>query len=348
MGKIGKIALVEDELRKKPRRWLVTGAAGFIGSHIIETLLALGQDVTGLDNLSTGSLANLADVEKRVGPAAWKKFTWQEGDICDVKACERAASGAEFVLHQAALGSVPRSIEDPVGTNEANVVGFIKLLRACASAGVKRFVYASSSSVYGDIADNVKTEERLGNPLSPYAASKRSDEIYAQSFSSAYGISCVGIRYFNVFGPRQNPEGPYAAVVPRWVEAILTGRPCQIFGDGETTRDFCYVANAVQMNLLAALYDGEIRHEVFNAAVGKSTSLVTLHSLLADEIHAAFGTPRAPAPEFQPFRAGDVRNSLADIKKGSAKLGYEPRFTLEEGLRELVGYLKSVSQRSAT
>ncbi len=322
-------------LRKNPKRWLVTGAAGFIGSHLVEELLRLEQTVTGLDNLSTGSLENLNDVRRRVGTEAWGRFRWVEGDICHAGYLADALNSVELVLHQAALGSVPRSIEDPLATNEANVSGFVRILKASADKRVERFVYASSSSVYGDITDNVKTEPRVGKPLSPYAASKFADELYALSASSAYGLSTVGLRYFNVFGPRQNPNGPYAAVVPRWLSALQRGEPCVIYGDGETTRDFCYIENVVQANILAATSERKLRGEVFNIAVGKNASLKTLHGMLCEALGVA------AEPELKPFRAGDIRHSLADISAAREWIGYEPTHTLSEGVRALATYVRT-------
>jgi len=325
-------ASVRDTLRRSPKRWLVTGAAGFIGSHLVEELLRLGQSVTGLDNLSTGFLSNLDEVKAAVGEEAWRGFRWIKGDICDPAAVSDALRDVEIVLHQAALGSVPRSIEDPLGTNEANVTGFVRILKAAADAKVKRFVYASSSSVYGDITDKVKTESRMGNPLSPYAASKHADELYARSASSAYGISTVGLRYFNVFGPRQNPNGPYAAVVPRWLDALKKGERCVIFGDGETTRDFCYVDNVVEANILAGVCEKELKGEAFNIAVGETTSLKTLFALLCESLGVK------SEPEYKPFRNGDVRHSLADITAARKQLGYDPKFRFADGVRALAAY----------
>ena len=323
---------VRESLKRSPKRWLVTGAAGFIGSHLVEELLKLGQAVTGLDNLSTGFLANLENVQSIVGEKAWAHFRWIEGDICDPAAVSDALKDIDIVLHQAALGSVPRSIEDPLATNEANVTGFVRILKAAVDAKVKRFVYASSSSVYGDITDKVKTESRMGSPLSPYAASKAADELYARSAASAYGISTVGLRYFNVFGPRQNPNGPYAAVVPRWLDALQKGEQCVIFGDGETTRDFCYIENVVQANILAGVCAKELKGEAFNIAVGETASLKTLFSLLCD----ALGVKSEPV--FKPFRAGDVRHSLADISAAREQLGYDPTRRFADGVRALADF----------
>jgi len=329
------------ELEKKLKggatsHWLVSGVAGFIGSHLLEKLLFLGQRVTGLDNFSTGFEKNLQAVRARVGETNFARFTFIHGDICDAASVKKAVSSVDFVLHQAALGSVPRSIEDPLATNEANVVGFLSLARAAASAGVKRFVYASSSSVYGTSPARVKSEAELGKPLSPYAASKRSDEVYGDAFSAAYGLSCVGLRYFNVFGARQNPEGPYAAVIPRWLDAMRRGEAGRIFGDGKTTRDFCYVDNVVQANLLAALAEGDLSGEVFNVAVGETTSLTELYAALSASMTSKGIVQKVLPPIFEEFRKGDVRDSLADISKAKRLLGYEPTHRLATGIEALV------------
>lgn len=324
-----------DDLLLAPRRWLVTGAAGFIGSHLCEELLRLGQEVIGLDNLATGSLANIETVKRTVGDRAASRFRFITGDICDPAACETATEGVELVLHQAALGSVPRSIEDPVSSNRVNVGGFLEVLLAASRAGVKRVVYASSSSVYGDAPGLKKVEHELGRPLSPYAASKRADELYADSFGKGFGLETIGLRYFNVFGPRQNPEGPYAAVIPRWLDSLARGEAGVIFGDGETSRDFCYVANVVQANILAAVAGQGAVGQVFNIAVGESTSLQTLYATLAELVSAKTGRPSKPA-RFEPFRKGDVRQSLADITLAEKLLGYSPTHALREGLELLV------------
>lgn len=328
-------AIMEERLRRAPQRWLVTGCAGFIGSHLTETLLRYGQTVVGLDNFATGHRANLEDVRAAVGEAAWERFRFIEADIRDPVACRHALREIDVVLHQAALGSVPRSVEDPASTHGTNVDGFFNLLLAAKEAGVRRFVYASSSSVYGDDPRLPKSEDRIGRPLSPYAASKHANELYAEVFSRCYGVETVGLRYFNVFGPRQDPDGPYAAVIPRWIGEMLARRPVIIYGDGETTRDFCYIANAVQANLLAATTrKPEALNRVYNVAVGERISLnalfSTLRSLLAERLPAVASLQA----EYRDFRPGDIRHSLADIAQARTLLGYEPTHNVLAGLRE--------------
>ncbi|TXF11028.1 SDR family oxidoreductase [Pelomicrobium methylotrophicum] len=336
------IARLGEGLRREPRRWLVTGCAGFIGSHLVEVLLRYGQHVVGLDNFATGFRRNLDDVRQAVGEADWARFRFIEGDIRDLAACEHACRGIDVVLHQAALGSVPRSVEDPLSTHGANVDGFVNMLLAARSAGVKRFVYASSSAVYGDDPRLPKSEGNIGRPLSPYAASKCTNELYADVFARCYGIETVGLRYFNVFGARQDPSGPYAAVIPRWIDEMLGGRPVAIYGDGETTRDFCYIANAVQANLLAATTRrSEALNQVYNVAVGERTSLNELFSLLRSLLAERFAWVASIEPEYRDFRPGDIRHSLADVSKARQLLGYEPTHAVLEGLREaLPWYLR--------
>ena len=333
-------AQLQQDLRAQPQTWLVTGAAGFIGSHLVETLLRLGQRVTGLDNLATGRRENLAEVERNAGAEAWRAFHFIEGDIRDAAQCAAACAGVDFVLHQAALGSVPRSIKRPQDTHGANVDGFVNMLIAARDAGVRRFVYASSSSVYGDSPVLPKSEAHIGQPLSPYAATKWINEIYAGVFGRSYGFPAVGLRYFNVFGPRQDPDGPYAAVLPRWMAALLRGENIAIFGDGETSRDFCYVANAVQANLLAAASAGEEVHgEAFNVAVSGRTSLNALFALLKEKLVARGAAPATAVAEYRDFRAGDVRHSQADISKAERLLGYVPTHSLAQGLEETVAWV---------
>ncbi len=327
---------VKADLEKNPRSWLVTGAAGFIGSHLVEELLALGQRVIGLDNLATGSRDNIADAAR-----GHPLFTFHEGDINDRGLVDVAVAGVDVVLHQAALGSVPRSIQDPQATHRANVDGFVTMLLASKDAGVKRFVYASSSSVYGDHPDLPKVEDKIGQPLSPYAASKRVDEVYAAALQTTYGIECIGLRYFNVFGPRQDKDGPYAAVIPLWVGRLLSGEPCVIHGDGETSRDFCFVKNAVQANILAGVAPSSSvpKHEAFNVACGQRTNLATLFALLRDGLVQRGHPELATAtPTFGPFRPGDVRHSLANVEKAADRLGYAPTHDVAAGLAEALDW----------
>lgn len=326
---------VQRALVAQPHRWLVTGAAGFIGSHLVETLLRLGQDVVGLDNFSTGFRHNLEDVHAVVGEEAWRRFRFIEADIVDLAACRAACGGSDFVLHQAALGSVPRSIADPVASNASNVTGFVNILVAARDAGVKRFVYAASSSTYGDDPRLPKREEQIGQPLSPYAVTKYVNELYANVFGRCYGIQSVGLRYFNVFGSRQDPEGAYAAVIPRWIRALLRGETVTIYGDGDTSRDFCYIANAVQANIAAALSDrADAVNQVYNIAVGDRTSLNQLFDMLRALVATARPEAAQATPSYAEFRSGDVRHSQADIGKAGRLLDFRPTHTVLEGLRE--------------
>jgi UDP-N-acetylglucosamine 4-epimerase len=324
---------LESMLRERPRTWLVTGAAGFIGSHLVERLLMLDQRVTGLDNFATGSRQNLDALRALVGPDRATRFRFIEGDIRDPAACQRACAGVDVVLHEAALGSVPRSVEDPLASHDVNVTGFLQVLLAARSAGIRRVVYASSSSVYGDHPGLPKVEEMVGHALSPYAASKHADELYAQAFGACYGLELVGLRYFNVFGPRQDPSGPYAAVIPIWFAELLRGGDVAINGDGETSRDFCYVANVVQANLLAATtVRPEAIGSVFNVACGDRTTLNELFGLIRDRVAQVQPAVAQRRPVYRDFRAGDVRHSLADIGRARAVLGYEPTHLVAAGL----------------
>jgi UDP-N-acetylglucosamine 4-epimerase len=319
------------EIAAKRRRWLVTGSAGFIGSHLVEALLGLGQEVVSLDDFSTGYQRNLDEVRASVGEEAWRRHTFIEGNVVDPDLCRQACEGVEFVLHQAALGSVPRSIEEPLRTHAANATGFLNMLVAARDADVRRFVYAASSSTYGDHPGLPKIEEEIGAPLSPYAVTKYVNELYADVFGRCYGTGAIGLRYFNVFGARQDPGGAYAAVIPRWVRAMLRGEQVAIFGDGETSRDFCYVANAVQANLRAALVADEAAvNQVYNVAVGERTTLNGLYAVLRELLPDL----DVPAPVHQDFRAGDVRHSQADIGKAARLLGYAPTHDLRAGLAE--------------
>ncbi|MEM1115316.1 MAG: SDR family oxidoreductase [Bacteroidota bacterium] len=315
-------------VRSKRRTWLVTGAAGFIGSHLVETLLEAGQSVRGVDNLLTGSMANIEAVRS----AGTGTLEFIEADIRDLDTCLSACDGVDVVLHQAALGSVPRSVRDPLATHDHNANGTLNVFVAARDAGVERVVYASSSSVYGDDPRLPKVEGEEGTPLSPYAVSKKVGELYANTFFDHHGLETIGLRYFNVFGPRQDPDGPYAAVIPRWVATMLNGEACVIHGDGETSRDFCYVANVVQANLRAALARPEAAGQVFNVAVGSTTSLNDLHTRIAQGLVEAGALADVPAPVYTDFRPGDIRHSLADVDRASALLGYAPTHTVEEGL----------------
>ncbi len=326
---------VQDELKSQPRRWLVTGVAGFIGSSLLEALLQLDQPVTGLDDFSTGRRSNLDEVRERVGRDRFARFRLVEGDVASPATCRDAVSSVELVLHQAALGSVPRSIEAPLESNAANVTGQLALLEAARQAGIRRFVYASSSSVYGDSEALPKLEPDLGRPLSPYAVTKLANELYAGVYGTLHAMETVGLRYFNVFGPRQDPEGAYAAVIPKWVAAMIRGERVLIHGTGETSRDFCYVANVVQANLLAAtVASGEALNQAYNVAAGHRTTLVELYGLLRDRLVARHPRLVGLAPEHGPFRSGDVMHSLADIGKARRLLGYEPTHGIERGLDE--------------
>ena len=317
-----------------PKTWLITGVAGFIGSNLLETLLQCGQRVVGLDNFATGHRRNLEDVQAVVGDEAWGRFQFIEGDIAQLDDCRTACRAVDYVLHQAALGSVPRSIEEPITSNRANIDGFVNMLVAARDVGAKRFVYAASSATYGDHPGLPKVEDQVGNPLSPYAVTKRVNELYAHVFASCYGMEPIGLRYFNVYGARQDPEGAYAAVIPRWVAAMLSKQPCRIFGDGETSRDFCYVGDAVQANILAALSEnGESVNQVYNVAYGAQTSLTQLFGLIRDELARQEGSIADLEPVYEDFRSGDVRHSLADVSKARRLLGYEPTHSVRDGLR---------------
>jgi len=315
-----------------PKTWLITGVAGFIGSNLLETLLKLDQRVVGLDNFATGHHKNLAEVQTLVSAAQWARFNFIEGDIRELADCRRACEGVDCVLHQAALGSVPRSIEDPLATNAANITGFLNMLVAARDARVHSFTYAASSSTYGDHPGLPKVEDVIGKPLSPYAVTKYVNELYADVFARSYGLETIGLRYFNVFGPRQDPEGAYAAVVPKWAASLLKGQTVFINGDGETSRDFCFVDNAVQANLLAAtVAPGAARNQVYNVAVGDRTTLNTLFGLLRDNL-AAHGVGADVQPVYRDFRSGDVRHSQADVGKAQRLLGYAATHRMAQGI----------------
>lgn len=331
---------LRQELVVSPRTWLVTGVAGFIGSNLLETLLQLNQRVIGLDNFETGHQRNLDLVQRAVSDTAWAQFKFVQGDIRKLEDCQRALEeGIDYVLHQAALGSVPRSLEDPIRTNSTNIDGFLNILVASRDAGVKRFVYAASSSTYGDHPDLPKVEDRIGRPLSPYAVTKYVNELYADVFARCYGLQTIGLRYFNVFGPRQDPDGAYAAVIPKWFGALLRDETVQINGDGETSRDFCFVANAVQANLLAATtQETEAVNQVFNVAVGDRTTLNELFSHIRELACTAKPELKDVSPVYRDFRAADVRHSQADISKAQSLLGYAPTHRIAAGLQDSATY----------
>jgi UDP-N-acetylglucosamine/UDP-N-acetylgalactosamine 4-epimerase len=334
----------KDELRRHPHTWLVTGAAGFIGSHLVEALLRLDQCVIGLDNLSSGKPENLDAVRSTLKPIVWSRFQFIQGDIRDAAVCQEACQGVELVLHHAAFCSVPASIENPAETHATNVTGFVNLLEAARHAGVLRLVYASSSAVYGDSPDLPHVEERLGNPLSPYALSKYVDELHARLFARTYGFSSVGLRYFNVFGPRQDPNSAYAAVIPRWIQAARDNEDVIVYGDGETTRDFCFVENVVQANILAAtIQDADAANQVYNIGSGQPTSLNALWQMISALLE---GAPRKPS--YLDFRPGDVRHSHADIAKATRLLRFQPLVPLSAGLeRALAWYRQAANAISA-
>jgi len=334
---------VQQSLEAEPKTWLVTGVAGFIGSNLLEALLKLKQKVIGLDNFATGYQKNLDEVRDLVSEEQWQGFSFIEGDIRDFATCEKAVGGVDFVLHQAALGSVPRSIADPITSNAANVTGFLNMLEAAKQAQVKSFVYAASSSTYGDHPALPKVEEHIGKPLSPYAVTKYVNELYADVYSKTYGFNCIGLRYFNVFGRRQDPDGAYAAVIPKWTASMIKGEDVFVNGDGETSRDFCYIDNTVQMNILAATGDEGAKNEVYNVALGDRTTLNELYAA----IKAALidnGVNITKEPIYRDFRAGDVRHSQADISKAKNKLQYNPQYRVQQGILEAMPwYLKNVS-----
>jgi len=324
---------VLEEVKKKSYNWLVTGCAGFIGSNLVEILIGLGQQVTGLDNFSTGFQYNLDQIEKAVDKDKWKNFTFIKGDIRDSGQCVNACLGQDFVLHQAALGSVPRSVTDPLLTNENNITGFLNMLVGAKQAKVKRFVYAASSSTYGDHPGLPKTEDTIGKPLSPYAVTKYVNELYAEVFASTYGFKTIGLRYFNVFGKRQDPYGAYAAVMPLWFASMIKGDPVFINGDGETSRDFCYIENCVQANLRACLVrDDKALNRVYNVAYGERTTLNELFYLIRERVAERFPQAEKIEPVYRDFRPGDVRHSLADISRAGELLGYTPGYSVKQGL----------------
>jgi UDP-N-acetylglucosamine/UDP-N-acetylgalactosamine 4-epimerase len=326
-------------LKAAPKSWLITGVAGFIGSNLLETLLRLNQRVTGLDNFATGHQRNLDEVQSLVNPAEWANFTFIEGDIRDLVTCRQACRGSDYILHQAALGSVPRSLEDPITTNGANIDGFLNMLVAARDAQVKRFVYAASSSTYGDHPALPKVEDAVGKPLSPYAVTKYVNELYAEVFALNYNFPSIGLRYFNIFGRRQDPEGAYAAVIPKWIAAMIQNEAVFINGDGETSRDFCYIENAVQANLLAATsVHPKTVNQVYNVAVGERTTLNQLYQNLRDNLVSRYPHLQNAQARYRDFRPGDIRHSLADISKANTLLGYQPSHRIGEGLHEAMDW----------
>jgi UDP-N-acetylglucosamine 4-epimerase len=326
-----------DLLKKQPGTWLITGVAGFIGSHLLESLLGFGQSVTGVDDFSTGSRMNLEEVQARLPADAWKRFRFIEGNIADPALCREAAGGVDYVLNEAGFVSVPLSLEDPVACNRTNVDGFLNMLVAARDAGARRFVYASSSAVYGDDETMPKVEEKIGNPLSPYGASKWINEIYARIFHLNYGFGVVGLRYFNIFGPRQNPAGGYAAVIPRWITSLAKNEACFINGEGGITRDFCHVSNVVQANILAVVaQDRQVAGQVYNVACGKRFALLELHGIIASKLLKRNLPVPSQSPLYNPPRAGDILHSGADISKIRRDLGYEPGVSLAEGLEDTI------------
>jgi UDP-N-acetylglucosamine/UDP-N-acetylgalactosamine 4-epimerase len=325
------------DLVNSPRRWLVTGVAGFIGSALLERLLDLGQSVVGVDNFITGHQRNIDDVLS-INPDEKLQFKFIEGDLRDPEVAAKAVKNVDIVLHQAALGSVPRSLKDPIASHEHNVNGFLNVLNAAREAGVQRFVFASSSSVYGDHPGLPKVEDRTGRLLSPYAATKRTDEIYAQTFHEAYGLGTIGLRYFNVFGRRQDPDGVYAAVIPRWIAALVAGKPCVIFGDGSNSRDFCYVDNIVQANLLSATADASVTGTVYNCGCNGRTDLKELFAMIRDNLAKDIPELATAEPVFEGPRSGDIAHSQASIEKISSALGYAPTHQVADGMTEAVAW----------
>jgi UDP-N-acetylglucosamine 4-epimerase len=322
---------VQKSLTETPKTWLITGVAGFIGSHLLEVLLGLNQKVIGLDNLATGRMQNLEFVKANIDKIKWSNFNFLQGDITSLDLCKESVQGVDHVLHQAALGSVPRSINKPIDTHHANSTGFLNILNACMEEQVSSLTYASSSAVYGDHPVLPKEEENIGNSLSPYAVSKHTNELYASVFSNCYDFHSIGLRYFNVFGMRQDPEGAYAAVIPRWEEAMKNNKDICIYGDGNTTRDFCYIDNVVQANILAATASDDAKNNIYNVALGHQTSLNELFEMMKRIVGESYSVTSSQAI-YEDYREGDIRHSNADISKAKNMLGYDPQFTLEHGL----------------
>lgn len=328
------------QLKSSPKVWLITGVAGFIGSNLLEHLLKLDQTIIGLDNFATGHQHNLDEVQSLVTEAQWQKFHFIEGDIREYETCISAVKGVDYVLHQAALGSVPRSIEDPIASNSANISGFLNVLQASKEEGVKSFTYAASSSTYGDHPALPKVEENIGNPLSPYAVTKYVNELYAGVYARSYGFKTIGLRYFNVFGKRQDPNGAYAAVIPKWIAALISGEDVYVNGDGETSRDFCFIENIVQMNILSATANEEAKGQIYNVAFGVRTTLNELYQIIKFELQSNNLEVNSNLI-YRSFRAGDVQHSQADISKAKGNLDYQPLYSLRDGIAKAVNwYLK--------
>lgn len=336
---------VAEALVNKPKTWLITGVAGFIGSNLLENLLLLNQKVVGLDNFATGFQHNLDEVQSVVTAEQWQYFTFIEGDIRKLADCQTACADIDYILHQAALGSVPRSIAEPINTNDTNISGFLNMLVAARDAKVASFTYAASSSTYGDHPALPKVEEAIGKPLSPYAVTKYANELYAEVFARTYGFHTIGLRYFNIFGKRQTPDGAYAAVIPKWTAAMIQGDDVYINGDGDTSRDFNFIENAVQANILAATADDDAKNQVYNVAVGGRTTLNTLFTELKDNL-SINGVDYSQAPIYRDFREGDVRHSQADISKIKSVLGYDPQFDVVQGIKKAMPWYVTFLQNS--
>jgi UDP-N-acetylglucosamine 4-epimerase len=338
----------QEYLKANKKTWLITGVAGFIGSNLLEKLLILNQKIVGLDNFSTGSKFNIDEAIKDAcnfaGEDLRDNFKFVEGDITEFNHCKKVCEEVDYVLHQAALGSVPRSINDPISTNKANIDGFLNILVASRDSNVKKLVYAASSSTYGDHPDLPKVEDKIGNPLSPYAVTKLVNELYANVFAKNYNFKTIGLRYFNVFGKRQNPNGAYAAVIPKWIASILKNDDVYIFGDGKTTRDFCYIENTIQMNILAAINENdEASNQVYNVALNEQTSLFDLYKIIEDKVNKKTKSNFNKTPIYKDFRSGDVRHSRADISKAKFYLGYHPKYKITEGMDEAMEwYIKNL------
>ena len=335
-----KYETVKSSLKQDPKTWLVTGVAGFIGSNLLEHLLKLDQTVIGLDNFSTGYQRNLDEVKSEVTEEQWSRFKFIEGDIRDTAVCQQVVSGVDYVLHQAALGSVPRSVADPLTSNEVNVGGFLNMLQAAKDGNVKSFVYAASSSTYGDHPALPKVEENIGNPLSPYAVTKYVNELYANVYARTYDFKSIGLRYFNVFGKRQDPDGAYAAVIPKWTASMINQEDVFINGDGETSRDFCFIENVVQINILAATASDETKNEVYNVAVGDRTTLNELYSVISESLFSQ-GVLNIGEAKYRAFRKGDVRHSQADISKAEQHLGFKPSHNIKQGIQQAMPWYLS-------